>query len=85
MKIDEIYSLARISLPCGDAESIQVTRRVVAPKSNTGRGAIAQTNALASNVCFRCSRASGARTRSYFEKSAGLINSNMSWLGPVLI
>ena len=65
--------------------AVHVTRRVVTPKSNTGRGTIAQTNALALNVCFRYSRASGARTTSYFEKSSGLINSNMSWLGLVLI
>ena len=64
---------------------LKVTRRVVTPKSNTGRGAIAQTNAAAQCVFFGCSRPSGARTRSYFEKSSGLINSNMSWLGPVLI
>ena len=66
-------------------EAGQVNRRVATPKSNTGRGAIAQTNAAGSIVIFRCSRASGARTRSYFEKSLGLINFNMSWLGLVLI
>ena len=65
--------------------SFHVTRRVVTPKSNTGRGTIAQTKARGSMGRFWCSRASGVRTRPSFEKSSGLINPNMSWLGPVLI
>ena len=62
-----------------------MTRWVVTPKGNTGIGAIAQTKARGSMWRFRCSRASGVRPRPSFEKSSGLINPNMSWLGPVLI
>ena len=66
-------------------EEIRAIRRVVAPKVNTGRGAIADTNAHASYIRLRCLRALGALTISYSEKCSGPINSDMSWLGPVLI
>ena len=62
-----------------------MARRVVTPKSNAGRGTIAQTKARGSMGRFRCSRASDIRTRPSFEKSPGLINPNMSLLGLVLI
>ena len=74
-----------ISMPCGAHAFSHMTRRVVAPRSNTGTGAIAQRKGFAPKIRLRCSRASGARTRSLFENPSGLNSSNMSWLGPLLI
>ena len=60
-------------------------RRVVAPKSNTGRGAFARRIGRGGSVKHRCSRSICLRLRTLNEKSSGLINSNGSWLGPLWI
>ena len=66
-------------------ESPYVTRRVVTPKSNTGRGTIVESNDHVAIMRFRSSRASGSLASAYFENPSGLNNSNMSWLGAILI
>ena len=62
-----------------------MTRRVVTPKSNTGRGAFARRIGRGGSVKNRCSRSICSRLRTLNEKSSGLINSNGSWLDPLWI
>ena len=64
---------------------LHVTRRVVAPKSNTGTGRIARRKALASMVAFRFSLASGSRTSALNENPSGLKCPTLSWLGPLQV
>ena len=58
-------------------------RRVVAPKSNTGRGTFARRIGRGRSVEHRWSRSDFSRLRTLNGKSSGLINSNGSWLGPL--
>ena len=60
-----------------------VTRRVVTPKSNTGRGQFARRLGRGRFIKNRCSRSICSRLRTLNEKSSGLINSNGSWLDPL--
>ena len=60
-----------------------VTRRVVTPKSNTGRGQFARRLGRGGLIKSRCSRSICSRLKSLHDKSSGLINSNGSWLDPL--
>ena len=62
-----------------------MTRRVVTPKSNTGRGQFARRLGRGRFIKNRCSRSICSRLRTLNEKSSGLINSNGSWLDPLWI
>ena len=70
---------ARSRPPC----SRDVARRVVTPKSNTGRGTFARRIGRGRLETNRCSRSICSRLRTLNEKSSGLINSNGSWLDPL--
>ena len=72
---------ARSPVPYGR----DMTRRVVGPKSNTGRGQFARRIDSGGSVENLCSRSICLRLRTLNEKSSGLINSNGSWLGPLWI
>ena len=69
----------------GAPEPPYVTRRVVTPKSNTGPGSTAEQLGHAPNMRFGSSRAPGALANAYFENPSGLVNSNVVWLGTVLV
>ena len=62
-----------------------VTRRVVTPKSNTGRGQFARTNCSGSMMRFGSSLAFCSFENAWNENPSGSINRHGSWLGPLWI